>query len=86
MAWALNFWWIINLSSSDKAREEKKNLQADIFVYEVHDTWHTRLVKLTGVTRPSQIVSHYIQMIFFQYSIHCMEDVLRLFFFFDFDI
>ncbi len=35
---ALNFWWITNLSGSIKANEE----QFDIFVYDDHDSWHTR--------------------------------------------
>ncbi len=41
MAWALNFWWILNLNDSDKAKEKEK-MRFDFFVYERHDPWHTR--------------------------------------------
>ncbi len=51
MAWALNFWSIVNLSGSDKAKEERiKNLLFDISVLIVtipgtHGIWRPGSIK-----------------------------------------
>jgi hypothetical protein len=48
MAWALNFLWILNVSDSDKTKENVKKNCFDFFVYERHDPWHTWLDHICG--------------------------------------
>ncbi len=38
---ALNFWWILNISGSDKVKEKEKKNRFDTIAYERHDPWHT---------------------------------------------
>ncbi len=49
MAQALNFWWIVYFNGLDKAKKVFFSIwRFDVFVYEGHNSWHTRYIVYWG--------------------------------------
>ncbi len=56
-ACALNFWWILNISGSDKVKKRRKKNRFDTIAYERHDPWHTQYVSWISINLLAQKLS-----------------------------